>query len=126
MRCTSSFRKLILTGCCLVTRTVKVISTDPYINGKIIHSSFPSLSIGKKSRDRFRITFLWTEEKNSYQNVTFYKAAIICCYTIVEAIQHRLVILRNALYKLLSFCIVCIYLFARVEVLIQQSYSNNS
>jgi len=27
------FRKLILTGCCLVKRTVKVISTDPYING---------------------------------------------------------------------------------------------
>ena len=32
MRCTSFFRKPILTGCCLVTRTVKVISTDLFIN----------------------------------------------------------------------------------------------
>ena len=28
MRCTSFLTKLILTGCCLVTQTVKVISTD--------------------------------------------------------------------------------------------------
>ena len=50
------FGKLILTGCCLVTRTVKVIRTDPYINGKIIHSSFPSLCIGKKSLRPFQNT----------------------------------------------------------------------
>jgi len=45
MRCTSCI--VILTECCLVTGTVKVISTDPYINEKIIHSLFPSLCIGE-------------------------------------------------------------------------------
>jgi len=41
------FRKIILTGCCLVTRTVKLISTDPYINVYIIHRLLPSLCIGE-------------------------------------------------------------------------------
>ena len=59
MRCTIYFRKLELTECYLVTRTVKVIRTDLEhgpIYQRINNTQFASFFvIGKKSRDRFRI-----------------------------------------------------------------------
>jgi len=54
------FRKLILTGCCLVTRTVRVISTDSSINGEIIHSSFPSLCLGDNHGTVLEIILMFT------------------------------------------------------------------
>ena len=53
MHCTRLFRTLILTGCRLVTRTVKVTNTDlehglkSYFIVRIKHDSFLSLCIGE-------------------------------------------------------------------------------